>query len=94
MHAVDGGEEVVGRRVLEQIARGAGPERGGDLLPLTKAGQHQDTRGRVLRLDTGNRRRAVQFGHDHVHQDHVGPECERQFDRLGAGGSLVHDLPV
>jgi hypothetical protein len=37
---------------------------------------------------------AVDLGHPDVHDDHVGPQLERQVDRLAAVGGLPHDLEV
>ena len=95
--------DQVGRvDVLEQEARGTGPQRLGDLLVLTEGHQHEDPAAGVRGGDPPGGLDAVQHGHPDVHQHHLGALARDQVERLAPvrrlsddldGGRLVQDQP-
>ena len=90
----DGLHEPGGRRVLEEEAVRAGPERAQDDLLVVVIGDDQDVRLRACGLDPADRLDPVQDRHLDVHQHDVGAAGERELDALGAVARLARDVQV
>ena len=72
LRGADGGGDVGGVRVLEQVAGGAGLQRGPDLRLLDERGDGDDLDVRPAALDLGGGGHAVHVRHLQVHQHDVG----------------------
>ena len=83
-HDADAGDQVGGRRALEQEAAGAGLEALVHVLVEIEGGEDEDARALVApqRDDRARRLDAVHDRHLHVHEHDVGVEAARQLHRL------------
>ncbi len=91
-----GGDQLLGRRVLEQEPAGTCPQRVVDVLVEVEGGEHQHLRG-LLRLGPGQapgRLDPVEVRHADVHEDDVGHRLPVALERLDAVGRLGDDLQV
>jgi uncharacterized membrane protein YbhN (UPF0104 family) len=95
-HDPDPGQQVGGRRVFEQEAAGASPQRGVDVLVEIEGGkdEHLDVPGLPGPADQPGSFQPVQVRHPDVHEDDIGLCLPRQRDRLGAVAGLTDDLEV
>ncbi len=90
----DAAQQLLARRVLEQVAGGAGVDRGQHVGVVAVGGEdeHADLREPVAQLaDRGD---AVAAGHPQVHQHHLRPAGDGERDRLDAGGRLAQHLEL
>jgi hypothetical protein len=89
-----GADERLARRILEEVARRAGRDRGPDVAVGVEGGEDEDP-GRVADLgQLVDRARTVDLGHPEVHEDDVGPEPLGRNHRLAAVGRLADDLEL
>ena len=72
MHPADGPQQILWRRILEQVAQRAGFDGGKEFVVRGKAGKHQNTRAGPLGCDAKRRFDTVQDRHQQVHQNHIG----------------------
>ena len=89
---VDRRDQLLRPRALQQEARGAGAERAEDVVVLLEGGEDHD-----LHLGEGGRELAgggdaVEVGHAHVHQHHVGPQQPGPVGGLAAVVRLADEL--
>ena len=89
-----GGDQLLGRVVLEDEPAGAGLQRPVDVLVEVEGRQDQDPAGRVGGEDAPGRLEPVQLGHPDVHQDDVGADASGLGDGLETVAGLGHDLDV
>ena len=89
----DRAHELGGLDVLEQVAGGAGAQRGEELVVVAEARQHDDPRARAL-AQALQRADAVEPRHHEVEQDHVGVGARGGVDRGLAVAGLGDDLDV
>ena len=78
----DGGDDLGGRRVLEQESVGAGRQRAHDVLVGVERRQHDDLRRIGERGDRGGRGDAVHHRHAQVHQHDVDATSPYGLDGL------------
>ena len=89
---VDGGDQLLRPRALEQEPRRAGGERGEDVVVLLERREDHDADvvgEREQPLRGGD---AVEARHPHVHQHHVRQQPVRRLERGGAVRRLADDL--
>ena len=94
MHLADRGQQFLARRVLQQIAPGAGLEHARDFGVGIEGGQDQDAGRGVFGPDLGDGRDAIADRHTNVQQGHVGPQFAPQGDGLQAIGGLGNHAHV
>ena len=80
----DRAAQLLARRVLEQVARGARLERGHDVGVRVVRREHEHARRIAELRQPPDRGRAVDAGHAQVHQHHVGPARLGERDRFVA----------
>ena len=90
----DRSEEVVGRRVLEQIAGGARFDRGEHFAVGVVRGEHEHACWDAGGGEGSDRAHAVHTGHPQVHQDYIGTQRPSATDRLGAISRLGDDVEL
>src|SRR4029079_5520578 len=89
-----GADERLARRVLEEVARRAGRDRGSDVAVGVEGREDEDP-GRVADLgQLADRAGTVDLGHPEVHEDDVRPEPLGGGHRLAAIGRLADDLEL
>ena len=91
----DAGDQLLGGRVLEQEAAGAGAQGLVDVLVEVEGrqDQHPDL-ARALGHHLARGLEPVEVGHADVHEHDVGPQRARRAHRLGAVLGLAHHLDV
>src|SRR5215210_4813455 len=94
MRRADRPGDIVGIRVLQDVARCTGLEGGGHLRLLHEARQGDDLRLGKLGLDRRRRLDSVEDRHEEVHQDDIGAQLARGGDGQLAVLSLADDLDV
>ncbi len=82
MHLAYSGDQLLGPRVLEQVAQRAGADGRKDLVVAAKARQHQDASVWLGGHDVPGGLQPVHAGHDNVHQHHVGLQVLDRGDGL------------
>ncbi len=87
----DDADQVIGQRVLQEIAHRAGRDRPKDVLIAVVHRQHDDPGIRLLAADRLNRLDTVHGRHLEVHQRDVGPIPQELLDRLFTIARLGHD---
>ena len=87
-------EKLFGRGVLEHEAARPGAQRGVDVLLEIERGEHQHPGGLWHRRDRRGCLDAVDAGHPHVHQHHVGPAPLGQLDGLAAVGGIADHVEL
>jgi len=90
----NGGRDLLGLGVLQDVAGRAGLERRGDLLLLDEARHRDDLGLRSFGLDPADRGDAVHVRHQEIHQDDVGLEATGHRHALAAVGGLADNLDV
>jgi len=98
----DGCDELRRHRVLEEEARGAGPEGRVDRLVDVVGGEHQDgdmlqgaiPAARARFDDPSSSLHAIHSGHPQVHDNHVGAGAPNAFDSGLPVPHLAHHLDV
>ena len=90
----DGGSDLFGLGILEDVARGAGLEGRGHLLLLDERGHGHDLGLGALGLDPADGGDAIHVRHQEVHQDDVGLQPTGHRHALRAVGRLTDDLDV
>ena len=93
-HDADCVDELLGRRVLQEEAAGAGAQRLEDVVVLLEGRQDQHPRARRARPRPAGRLEPAAARHLDVHQHHVGPEAPGDLDGLLAVAGLARDLEV
>src|SRR4051812_10765226 len=86
--------DVVGGGVLEQVAAGAGVERGEDPRAVGERGEHEHGGLGTLLEHAPGRLDAVDARHVEVHDDHVGLQLAGALDRLRPVGGGADELDV
>ena len=87
----DPGEQLVDRRVLQQVAAGAGEDRVHHVGVEIGDRQHDDARERREHRDLAGRLDAVHPRHVQIHQHDLGSEIPHLPQRLGAAVRLAGD---
>ncbi len=90
--AADGGNQILARRILEQIAVGPGTDGVKDPAVVIVGGQHQHTRLRKTFTDTARGLDAVHDGHAQIHEHQVRRKLLDQIDSLRTVMGHGHDL--
>jgi hypothetical protein len=88
----DAADELVDRRVLEQVAARAGEDGVEHVVVLVGDGQHQHARERREAVDLADRLDPGHAGHVQVHHDDVGGELAHEPHSVGALAGLAGDL--
>ncbi len=83
-----GREQLLARRVLEQVPGRARLDRGNRVGVRVVGGEDQHPGARAAAGELGDRVDAVAPRHAQVHQDDVGIEAEHEVRGLGAAGAL------
>ena len=91
-HGAGGGDQVVGRGVLEHEAGRAGVERAPEHVVVVEGREDQHGRRVAPRPEAAGGGHPVDPAHAHVHQHHVGPVGGDGVDHLVAVVALGHDL--
>ena len=90
----DGGDQLLGRVVLEDEAAGSGPQCLVHVLVEVEGREDQNAGAAILGEDAPRRLEPVELGHPDVHQDHVGSKRGRLLDRFEPVRRLGDDLDV
>src|SRR3990172_1019578 len=93
-HGADGVDDVLGRRILEQEAAGAGAQRLESVFVEIEGGQDEDPRRGLDGDDAPGRLEPVDARHADVQDRHGRPEAPHQADGLGTVGTLADDAQV
>ena len=95
-HHADAGDQVGGRRALEQKPTGARLEAFVHVLVQVERGEDEHARALVSfeRHDLARGLDAVHLRHLHVHEHHVRVQPSRELERLGAVAGLAHHFDV
>ncbi len=92
MDGADRGFDLLGARVLGQVAPRPCLQRGNDRLPVGVSGQHQHPAGRQPFTQLCRRGDAVDAGHPQVHHDHVGVVSLGESHGLGSVAGRADDV--
>ena len=84
-------DDPLGRLRLQQIARGAGPDRRQQVLLCPGGGEDDDLGLRCGGAQVRERGESVHAGHREVEQDEIGLEALRKLDRLSPVGRRPDD---
>ena len=84
MDGLDRTSDLLGPRVLGQVAAGAGAQRGEDGLVVGVGGEHDHADGRVLVADHPGRLDPVHVWHAEVDEHHVHVVLRQQVEQLSA----------
>ena len=90
----DDANQVIGQRVLQEVAHRSRGDRAEDVLVAVVHRQNHDPGIRLVAADRLNRLHAVHGRHLEIHQRHVGPIPEELLDRLFTIGGLCHNRHV
>ena len=93
MGGPDGGDQLLGRRRLEQEATRPGPHCGEEVLVEVERGQHHHFRLALLHQPPAGLH-AVQTGHPDVHEHHIGVESVGLLDGFDPVRGLADHLEV
>ena len=93
-HAAEELDDPLRRLALEQVARGASPDRGEQVLLGARGGEDDDLALRRRLADPRQRAEAVEPGHRQVEQHELRLQGPGELDRLFAVRGLAHDREV
>jgi hypothetical protein len=93
-HRAYGGDQLLGRVVLEDEAARPGPEGLVDLLIQIERGEDEHPCRAIRRQDASGRFEAVELGHADIHRDDGGMNTRSLVDRLETVACLGDDLDV